>query len=235
MQPNPLFVNIEGIDGSGKSTIAAALFDVAREAGYVTALLEKRNLQGLSPYMEHHLSAIKKILWDYSDDDPIESLGDHHWYHLICSWYHAISEEIKKSDAQIILSDGYYYKYLARFALKERSDLDYLRAAYRPIRQPDLNVFLQIDPAVGYQRKNSFRRSESGVLNGYVEVDVRTSFIDYQYKVSEVLEHEMAQLTEVFKVDGCSNINGIVSDVWQRIIDDLGEIPRDTTVTTGDT
>ncbi|MTI43203.1 thymidylate kinase [Roseibium hamelinense] len=224
MKLKPVFVNIEGIDGSGKSTLAAALFDAAHHAGYATTLLEKRKLQGLSPYKEHHLSSIKNILWDYSDDDPIESLGDHHWYHLICSWFHAISEEIRNCEAQIVLSDGYYYKYLARFALKDGADLEYLRAAYWPILQPDLNIFLHIDPAVGYQRKNTLRRSESGALNGYVEQDVRTSFIDYQNRVSEILEREMIRSADVLKVDGGGDIDSIVSDVWQRIRDRLGEV-----------
>jgi thymidylate kinase len=217
MQSNPIFVNIEGIDGSGKSTLAAVLFDTGKEAGYETKLLEKRNLTGLSPYKEHHLSAIKNILWDYSDDDPIESLGDHHWYQLISSWFHAIAEEIRSSNAQIILSDGYYYKYLARFALKDGADLDYLRAVYRPIRQPDLNVFLHIDPAIGYERKNTLRRSESGALNGYVEQDVRTSFIDYQNNVSKILEREMRASSDMIRVDGSGDINGIATEVWQHL------------------
>ncbi|WP_367714298.1 hypothetical protein AB2N04_01025 (plasmid) [Nitratireductor sp. GISD-1A_MAKvit] len=209
-------MNIEGIDGAGKSTLAAALHQKGLAENQSIKLLEKRNLYGLTPYKQHHLSAIKGVLWDYSDDDPIESLGDNHWYHLICCWYHAISEEIRNSRADIILCDGYYYKYLARFALKENADIDYLRAAYRPIRQPDINVLLDIDPAIAFQRKKMLKRSESGAFNGFVLQDVRTSFIDYQGQVSAILEREMRLSANTIKVDACNALDDTVAEVWEK-------------------
>ncbi|MEG0635953.1 MAG: thymidylate kinase [Pseudomonas sp.] len=181
------FIAFEGTDGAGKSTVARATFDKLAGDGYNLNFIDKNRPPVQSGYSEYHLARIREILWDYPDDAPLEKLGDKHWLHLIAAWFHAadfaaISPLLEQG--QSCLADGWYFKYLARFLLKDNAISQHAAAAFAGVRKPDYVIFLDVDPSVAARRKESFRASESGAYDGASE-DRINGFINYQQRVRE--------------------------------------------------
>lgn len=185
------FVSFEGTDGAGKSTIARRVFEQVRGDTGDVVFLEKNRPIPTEPYAAFHLAKIREILWEYEPSAPLGVLGDFHWLHLIASWFHATYECSVRphvEQGRVVIADGWHYKYLARFALKKAPLSVSVEAVFGGIPTPDRMILLDVDPAVAAQRKmGDLKPSESGELDGGVEVDRRRGFISYQTAVREVL------------------------------------------------
>lgn len=186
----PLFIAFEGTDGAGKSTIARATFDKICESRSDIKYIDKNRPPVSSGYAEFHMSRIREILWDYPDDAPLEQLGDRHWISLISAWFHATDyaaiRPLMDSGVSCI-ADGWHYKYLARFLLKNTDLAEEALKLFSTIRKPDAVIFLDVDPTLAAQRKGAFRLSESGAYDGGNE-DRLKSFIAYQNRVRSSYE-----------------------------------------------
>lgn len=188
---HPIFIAFEGTDGAGKSTIARATFDrVIESRPKKITYIDKNRPPVSSGYAEFHMSRIREILWDYPDNAPLEQLGDRHWLSLISTWFHATDyaaiRPLIESGVSCI-ADGWHYKYLARFLIKDADLAKEALTAFSTIRKPDAVIFLDVDPALAAKRKGSFRLSESGAYDGGNE-DRLKSFIAYQNRVRSSYE-----------------------------------------------
>jgi thymidylate kinase len=185
-----LFIAFEGTDGAGKSTIARATYDKIYESHSKLKYVDKNRPPVSLGYTEFHMSRIREILWDYPDDAPLDQLGDRHWISLIAAWFQATDyaaiRPLMDSGVSCI-ADGWYYKYLARFLLKDAGLAEEALAIFSTIRKPDAVIFLDVDPVLAAQRKGSFRLSESGAYDGGNENRLK-SFIDYQNRVRSSYE-----------------------------------------------
>lgn len=180
-----LLIAFEGTDGAGKSTIARATYNRVSEYHPQLKFIDKNSPPVPSGYSEFHMSRLREILWDYPDGAPLEQLGDRHWLSLITAWfqatdYAAIAPIIDGGHSCI--TDGWYYKYLARFLLKDSPLSDEAAALFSTIRKPDAVIFLDVDPEIAAQRKGTLRLSESGAYDGGND-DRLYSFIAYQKRV----------------------------------------------------
>lgn len=185
-----LFIAFEGTDGAGKSTVARATYDKIYESHSELKYIDKNRPPVSLGYAEFHMSRIREILWDYPDDAPLDQLGDRHWISLIAAWFQATDyaaiRPLMDSGVSCI-ADGWYYKYLARFLLKDAGLSEEALAIFSTIRKPDAVIFLDVDPVLAAQRKGSFRLSESGAYDGGNENRLK-SFIDYQNRVRSSYE-----------------------------------------------
>ncbi|MGA4605132.1 dTMP kinase [Pseudoalteromonas maricaloris] len=183
-------ISIEGIDGSGKSSMANALILSEWVPGIV--FFDKKDLSFIkNGFVKEQLSSIKKALWDYSKSEDISVMGDHHWLCLLASWYAAVGKQIETDylrNGKSVVIDGWYYKYIARFCLKKEYDQVTLRTIFGNILEPDISILLDIDPYTAYSRKKKdalIASSESGKLDGYAGKQSE-SFVKYQTDVADV-------------------------------------------------
>lgn len=189
---NTKFVVIEGIDGSGKSTLAELVSKKLVELKYQVKAIDKTNQIYESSFANGQMQNIKKALWDYPKNSNILEMGDFHWLMLIASWYYAIDElgvipSKISNEIDYILIDSWFYKYAARYFLKKNFDINFVKTIFSKLTQPDIIIFLNVDPKVAAKRKNgSFKPTECGVIE-QPELANEENFVKYQTKIQKQL------------------------------------------------
>lgn len=136
-RPGPLLVAVEGIDGSGKTTLTAALTTVLALRGTrVTRLREPSDgpagqlLRSLSASGSRHPMMLALV----SAADRFDQ-----------------QTQIAAQECDLVISDRYYLSGLAYHAADGIDQLAYQRIN-AGIRRPDLYLFLHLDPPVAAAR-----------------------------------------------------------------------------------
>jgi dTMP kinase len=182
-------VCFEGIDGSGKSTVALSVKRQLCEMG-IPALLVDRSIGVDCPaFARDRLVTIAQLLWHYSADVPVRKLGDRHLIHLLVSWFHLFDRWVLRPHLerpQVVLVDAWAYKYVARFALKHDFDAAVVESWFEGLSRPDLILLLLITPAKAWLRKLAARSTEADVAEGEL-VEPGQRFLEYQERVQRTL------------------------------------------------
>lgn len=184
------FICFEGIDGSGKTSISQQFASYAESFGKKVFFLDKKNTRLIDDdFSRSQLDNIKASLWDYPVQEDLSKLGDYHWLTLLASWYSALYETCVKpkiDEGYTVVCDGWVYKYIARFVMKQNIPDSLVKDIFNFIPSPDLIFFIDINPDVAYSRKNEIRPSESGAYDGEHQ-SIKTGFLNYQTKVRDNL------------------------------------------------
>lgn len=144
MKKKGVFICIEGLDGSGKTTQVELLskklekeFDVLCTSepskGLIGDFIRKSYLYGknrLSPYVEALLFAADRI--EHVENEIIPALNK----------------------GKIVISDRYVFSSLA-YQGSGKIDLDWIQTVNKSILLPDLSIFLDVDPEKVLSRINS--------------------------------------------------------------------------------
>ena len=135
--PGVLLVAIEGIDGSGKTTLTAALADSLARCG-----------MRVTSHREPSDGPAGRLLRSLSRD------GDRHPMMLAllsaADRYHQ-QVRLAAPECALVISDRYYLSGLAYHAADDVGQLLYQRLN-AGVRRPDLYLFLHLDPAVAAAR-----------------------------------------------------------------------------------
>lgn len=179
------FICFEGIDGAGKSSLARALVDTLEATGRPVVLLDKHALVSDDRLVGWETAALARALWRYPLDGDIAQLGNHYWLALLSAWFHLVDRGHVRpllAAGNIVIADGWYHKYAARFRLKPDLCPATVDAAFAGLRQPDRVILLDADPALALCRRGVTKPSESGAADGYAGPP-DAAFIAYQTRV----------------------------------------------------
>ena len=197
-----LFIALEGIDGSGKSTQVKLLAEKLEGAGHkVYATFEPTD--GMIGSMLRNIlkGSIK------ADHRTIAGLF------LADRLDHLLNETtglVKKlADGYTVITDRYYFSSYAYHGT--HMDMDWVIAANKmcaQILRPDLNIFIDVPPEVSMQRISANRKSTELFETLENLENVRAKYLE----AFEKLKSE----ENVFITDGNRSFEAIADDIWKE-------------------
>ncbi|AMD29521.1 hypothetical protein Nps_00065 [Candidatus Nanopusillus acidilobi] len=179
------YIAIEGIDGSGKTTIANLLYNELSKK-YNKLILMKE------PYDKDLSKKIKEIILKEHE----KNLDYGYLLALLFTADRSIKNiDLKKylNDDYIIISDRSIYSSFSYQILYEGIDIEWLKCISKYIIKPDITFVLDIDPKIAMERINSRGKSITSYEN-----------IEFLKKVRE----NFLKLKEIFPEDNIIYING---------------------------
>lgn len=189
MTPGRL-ITVAGIDGAGKSTLAAALCDTLNQAGQPTVLVGKRTVTVAGDDdLSQYLDAVNAVV--YRRKAAVgQACGDRYWLFALAAWYslqdRLVVQPTLRAGTHVVL-DNAPQKILARYAVHPDIPTALAHQVFAHLTEPDLILFLQIDVAEALRRKGEFTALEAG-RSGSSE----QHFIDYQNQVTAELHGQQA-------------------------------------------
>ncbi|MFJ8582782.1 dTMP kinase [Micromonospora sp. NPDC093277] len=185
-----LFIAIEGIDGSGKTTATRNLVEALRKSGHEAIALNKRTPGVLDDYVTKHLSLLAEAIWTNSKNSPIHLLGERHWMHLHAAYLSALGKQIKEGQLVdkegFVVVDGWVGKLTARMATGRVNSAEEIFSFFGSIVQPDVVIVLDVPPEVAEDRlAGDFTVGETRSLGA----ETSPGFVAYQSEVRAILLH----------------------------------------------
>ncbi|MEM3346204.1 MAG: dTMP kinase [Desulfurococcaceae archaeon] len=191
-----LFIVLEGIDGSGKTTIAKALIQELEKRGY-------RTLYTFEPTDSDIVNIIKNKYGSLRDPF-IDALA-----FALDRLIH-IKTKIKPAleNGFIVLADRYFYSSVA-YQSASGAPIEWVFEVNRWAIKPDIAVYLDVDPKIALQRKTgSFTRFPEFEELGFLS------------KVREIYL-TMVKQGLLVKVDAARSIEEVFEDVKHIVLEEL--------------
>ena len=179
---------IEGIDGSGKTTLAKELSKRITNSIF----LSKKTIDANTEFQKNFMDMIKFPLWNNKSNN-IDEIDEESWMYLHMLWYHMVQEFVLKrylkSSLDYIIMDGWYYKFLARHMVNDKMNIELVLSLFSRLFKGDTVIMLDVSPNICYQRKGHPSPSECGIhKHMQKEYDDYVSFCSYQHEVSLALK-----------------------------------------------
>jgi len=179
------YIAIEGIDGSGKTTIANLLYNELSKR-YNKIILMKE------PYDKDLSKKIKEII----SKEHEKNLDYGYLLALLFTADRSIKNiDLKKylNDDYIVISDRSIYSTFSYQILYEGMDIEWLKCISKYIIKPDITFILDVDPKIAVERINSRGKNITSYEN-----------IEFLRKVRE----NFLKLKEIFPEDNIIYIDG---------------------------
>ena len=190
MRRKGTLIAIEGLDGSGKTTISKAivkwLSNIGLDAMYTAE-------PSTSPIGE--LIRSKIILGEFRKDARIEALlfaADRLWHVL-----YEIKPLLEKG--KIVVTDRYYFSSIA-YQGALGIDLEWIKILNRFVVKPDLAIYIDVTPEEALARKK-----KEGLK-------ILFENLEYLRRVRQIYL-DMVNSGELYLVDGMKKLEGVLSDV----------------------
>jgi dTMP kinase len=175
-------IALTGIDGAGKSTLAAALHTALNRAGHDAILVGKHTTDvASSPELSRYLDAVNTVVYR-RDARAGRACGDHYWLLALASWYTLQDQFVVRPALQAgthVILDSAHHKILARYLAASTVPASLARDAFAHITAPDVILFLQVTAEEALRRKGEFTALEAGGASAS-----RSGFITYQNQVA---------------------------------------------------
>lgn len=212
-------VCFEGIDGSGKTTIAHSVKQQLLTEGVPSILVSRNYLIGCPDFAESRLRVLGELLWDYPDNLPVRVLGDRHLIHLLVSWFQLFDTWVIQPllDAPgVVLIDTWFYKYVARFTLKQDFSGATVQSWFDGLTIPDVVLWLSTQPDTALRRKGKPRQTEFEQVPGNNVSNIEECFLTYQTGVQAALA-EFAISNQWKKIDATPSIEEVTASSIEAI------------------
>src|SRR6185369_3698776 len=162
-----MIVALEGIDGSGKTTLAEALRSKLLARGLDARVVRKslEDLGNLTAGEEWHLRNLQGLIWKQPElEFGTDLLGTHHHLYLLAAWFSAVQQKLLRhvSDDQTILLDGWWYRVAVKAHLRGGLSMDWICRLFSHISEPCHTILLDVEPSAAWQRRQTFKPSELG-------------------------------------------------------------------------
>ena len=192
-----MFLCLEGIDGAGKSSVAAELGVRLRRSGHDVQVMTHNAVTTQLPFADTYLSGLR-ALWQASLGQPFQQLGDLHWVLVKASYYAVVDHCVirpARADGRTGLADGWFYKFAARIASNETMSgpVTEIVGRFAGITPPDRVFLLDVDPRLAASRREDFTAGELGPRRAAGADQVQT-FVAYQTAVRGHLRTLATQL-----------------------------------------
>lgn len=187
----------EGIDGSGKTTVSLRIVEALTKEGF-------RVVYTYEPYSEDFI----KLINEYG-----RRLGGvMEAYLMAADRYNHVSSVIIPAlrEGVTVVSDRYYYSSIAYQGAKN-VDIEWIKILNKFAPEPDLAIYLDIDPYVGLQRKKS-----SATKIKYLEEDE-----NFLHKVRSIYK-ELVAKNLMTEVNASRDLERVVEECTKVICEKLG-------------
>lgn len=205
-----LLIAVEGMDGSGKSTQAILLYNWIRALGLPVHHTEWNS----SPVVAAATKAGK-------DSKRLKPLTFHliHAADFADRWSKQIEPMLEVGG--IVICDRYKFTALARDGARGVS-ADIIESNYSFAREPDLTLYFDIPPQVGYDRivagRPSLKFYEAGLDMGWTH-DPFESYKILQGKIKSIYD-DLVERDRIVRVDAM----GTVTEVHTRVRELIGQL-----------
>ena len=171
-------ITVTGIDGAGKSTLAARLHEALNEAGHPTILIGKHSTEvSMDEELSAYVDRLNALVYR-RDARVAQACGDHYWLLALAAWYTLqdtlVIQPALAAGTHVVL-DNAHHKILARYAVNPGVSTTLAEQVFAHLTEPDLVIFLRIGAREALRRKGAFTSLETG-HSGEGEED----FIRYQ-------------------------------------------------------
>lgn len=212
------FIILEGIDGSGKTTIAEMLTDRLQQEGMGANFLNKKYSDYPEGFLREFTKKIGDALWTPTHGAPVTDVTDFGWYYLHATWYSVLANNALRNsleEFEYTIMDGWYYKILARFLAKDKYEAADLALPFKHLPKGDLVMYLDIDPRIAVERKTGFSDAELGRNEG-LSGDAVNDFIAYQSTVKDVYD-TFARDLNWYRVDAGKTLDEVLESAYKGI------------------
>ena len=214
-----MFVTFEGVDGSGKSTVAHSLARALRNDGMSVLHVDRRAGMPGESYPARHARRLADLLWPATTDEPQHELSDHYFLYLTAAWLQLLDQHVIRPALEretVVVLDGWYYKAAARHQLRPHVSHKLVKECFAQLSKPHLVFFLQIEPEAAANRKLYFSNAECGINDGHE--GGRDGFIDYQRRVERGLRQVLAdEGTRTVLLDGRASPDSLTSAAHHHV------------------
>jgi thymidylate kinase len=189
-----IVIAFEGIDGAGKSSIAARLYERLQGCAINVALVVTRGA-ATGPlvlplrdggYADAALSRLAALVWPRDNAESHDELGYRFWTGLVGAYFYGLEEGLLpqlRRQFDLVIVENWCFKYAAKIALKGQPAA--VLAQSLPL-EPAVDVVFLVDtpPEEAWRRgaQCGFSFVELGGQDGYAELG-QGSFVDYQSRI----------------------------------------------------
>lgn len=208
---------IEGIDGSGKTTVAQHLRDYLGEKA---CFLSKKSIEANTNFQKQFMSEIKPILWERKPTEPVSEIDEESWLYLHMLWYHMLQKFVisdKLRNYEYVVMDGWYYKFLARHFVNSKMETTIAEFLVKRLLRPDRIFLLNVSPEICFNRKGQIKASECGAHEKGQRTELALNdFCEYQEKVYEAYV-EILKGSKLSIIDASQAIESVLDEIIKEV------------------
>lgn len=213
------FISFEGLDASGKTTLAKKVKEELIKNGFNTVLINKKDLDyDYNKFIGNRLKMLNSLLFDCSPNDNLIDIPERCWIYLSATWFSIVSKNYVEPLRQnhIVITDSWVDKRLARFELIESISKEELNYLYEPVSYPDLSFFVNVNPEQTWERRTKHSKKDFGFLINDESFCTKENFIEYQNKIYKNYIKRMEKQNS-FNLDG----NKSSEDLTEEVVGEL--------------